>query len=605
MLLKGNLTPTEKFILLIQDEVNRIKTGKEILTPADRDALENWKAQTNKEAHEWNRLNDGFKQTAKMNVEVEFTYKDAQVAYLAQLPITSQLLFYPYYREMRGCIKTLKNIKKATPKEVMEAAEKQKQVKLKEGMDFDYAIYQLAFELLSEKDKKQMKDLYEEIEYEHQYLDQEEIIANLFNGKETLTQKAKEKLATLVAERSYNVFAKEYQFFHYFACIPIAEVARYFLKSKGVEVKGKNLSKNQESDDEDSVTHDKIDDVVKKYAQENKISVETLLKEGCLQWLDDGLLDEYTPLVISTSAELFERWLKTKVKAKSILLKHIENKELTLRKRSENETFKHKLRSKDLYDIELNVARKVLENLDLELRVEKAEGDERVAFEEFNESIITGESLYTFKGEYGFVKKFKERADEYDANLGIVYADDDPEHTGEHLDQEFIVCSQNGKGDASFFSLYGMSISMLSSFFDGKLLFKEKVKDKKTYIEFKDPMIEAIFKERRKLMIDGYAKLLAFEKLFKKLGRIYQSDLEWNVRERIKRMKEHIDQFNETIRVATNTSEEERKYKEGIFRRKEVLYFEEEQIIDTEKILPDETVIEEYRKKFEDLFEEF
>ena len=47
MLLKGNLTPTEKFILLIQDEVNRIKTGKEILTPADRDALENWKAQTN------------------------------------------------------------------------------------------------------------------------------------------------------------------------------------------------------------------------------------------------------------------------------------------------------------------------------------------------------------------------------------------------------------------------------------------------------------------------------------------------------------------------------------------------------------------------------
>ena len=605
MLLKGNLTPTEKFLLLIHDEINKVKTGKEILTPADRDALENWKAQTNSEAHEWNRLNDGFKQTGKMNIEAEFIYKDAQVAYLAELPITTQLLYYPYYREMQGCIKTLKRIKKATVEEAMEVAKKQKEVKLKEGLDFDYAIYQLAFELLTIEDRKRMNELYQDIESDHQYLDQEEVIANLLDGKDTLTQKAKEKLAILIAERSYNKFAKEYQFFHYFACIPIAEIARYFLKSKGVEVKGKNLSQNQESDDEDSITHDRIDEVVKKYSEENKISVEEILKQGTLAWLNNGLLEEYTPLVLSNDAELLDRWLKIKIKAKTILLKHIESSELVLRKRVEPETHKSKLYSKDLYDIELDVARKVLENLDLELAVSKGELDEKVVFEEFNDSVITGESLYAFKGEYAFVKKFKERADEYDPNLGIVYADDDPEHKGDHLDQEFIICSQNGKGDASYFSLYGMSITMLSSFFDGKLFFKDKVEKGKNYIEFKDPLIEAIFIERRKLMIDGYAKLLAFEKLFKRLGKIYKTDLEYYVVERIKRLKEHIDQFNETIRIATNTSSDEKKYKGGIFRRREILYFKEDPIIETDKIEPNDTEVEGHRKKFEEIFEDF
>lgn len=605
MLLKGNLTPTEKFLMLIHDEINKVKTGKEILTPADRDALENWKAQNNSEAHEWNRLNDGFKQTGKMNIEAEFLYKDAQVAYLAELPIITQLLYYPSYREMQGCIKTLKRIKKATVEEAIEVAKKQKEVKLKEGLDFDYAVYQLAFELLSKEDRERMNELYQDIESDHQYLDQEEVIANLLDGKETLTQKAKEKLAILIAERSYNKFAKEYQFFHYFACIPIAEVARYFLKSKGVEVDGKNLSQNQESDDEDSVTHDKIDEVVKKYSEENKVSVEDLLKQGALTWLDEGLLDEYTPLVISNDSELLDRWLKTKIKARTVLLKHIESGELVLRKRIDGEILKDKLYSKDLYDVELDVARKVLENLDLELAVEKGEVDERVVFEEFNDSVITGESLYSFKVEYDFVKKFKERADEYDPNLGIVYSDDDPEHKGDHLDQEFIICSQNGKGDASYFSLYGMSIAMLSSFFDGKLFFKDKVEKGKTYIEFKDPLVEAIFKERRKLMIDGYAKLLAFEKLFKKLGKIYKTDLEYYVVERIKRLKEHIEQFNETIRIATNTSSEEKKFKQGIFRRREILYFKDDPIIDVNSIVPDDTEVEPHRKKFEELFEDF
>ena len=61
---RGNLTAREKFLLLIQNDVQKSKTGKEVLSPADKDALENWKAQNNEEAREWNRLNDGWKTPA-------------------------------------------------------------------------------------------------------------------------------------------------------------------------------------------------------------------------------------------------------------------------------------------------------------------------------------------------------------------------------------------------------------------------------------------------------------------------------------------------------------------------------------------------------------
>jgi hypothetical protein len=207
MLHRGNLTAREKFLLLIQNDVQKAKTGKDILTPADKDALENWKAQNNEEAREWNRLNDAWKHTGRMEIEIELIYKDAQVAYLGQLPIIMNLLYYPAYRRMKRCIDTLEKMKMVELDEAVKIAAKQRDIKFKDGLDFDYAVYQLAFERLSTEDKKRMNELYPDIETDHQYLDQEEVIANLYNGKSELTAEAKEKLSALVAEKSYNRFA--------------------------------------------------------------------------------------------------------------------------------------------------------------------------------------------------------------------------------------------------------------------------------------------------------------------------------------------------------------------------------------------------------------
>jgi hypothetical protein len=603
MLNRGNLTPRERFLLLIQNDVHKIKTGKEILSEADKVALENWGAEKNSEAAEWNTLNEAWKYSGRIEIEAEFIYKDAQVSHLGQLPIIMKLLSYPSDRDMGKCIKTLDSLKKVTIGEAAEIAAKQKAIKLQDGLDFDYAVYKLAFERLTAKDRERMEELYQDVSTDQQYLDQEEVIANLFNGKKELSVEAKEKLSALVAEQSYNKFSKEYQFFHYFACIPVLEIARHFLKCKGIETKGEPFAKNQEAHEEDEDTVEQVTKKMEAYATEHKISIEAMLKEACLKALNDDLFERYTPLVISDDADLFNRWLNTKTEAKARLRQHINAGELTIEKRADGETRRGKLNSKELYDHELEAARTFFENLHLEV-ITKGELDEKTAFETFNDAIITGESLYNLKEPYEFLKDFKERVDTYEPNLGIVYADDDPDHTDNHLDREFVICGLNKDGKPHIFSLYGMSMARLSGSFDGKMIFEEKTKDGKIFLNFNKPEIENAFTHRQKNLIEGYTKLLAFEEIFKKLSKVYETDLAYHIADRIKILKEYMEQTNQAIQIATNTDEAS-KIKFNIFRRRDTLQFKKDLMVDIKALQPDRKAVEEHEQKLKSILSEF
>ena len=605
MLNRGNLTPRERYLLLIQNDIQRAKTGKDILTPADKEALENWKAQNNTEVHEWNRLNDAWKHSGRMEIEAEFIYKDAQVAYMTQLPIILKLLNYPAFHRIKKSIEMLEKIKKVTVSEALDIVAKQKAVKLKNGMDFDYAVYQLAFELLSDDDKKRMNELYPDIETDHQYLDQEEIIANLFDGKNTLDKEAKEKLASLISEHSYNKFAKEYQLFHYFACIPILEVAKYFLTSKGVDIKEPILPKNQEDGEQQENTYETVTKVIEDYSNKHGISIEAMLKEACLRWINDGLFDKYTPLINSSGAELLKEWLEKRIEAKNILMMHIKSGNLKLRERDEQESIRTKLYSKHLYDLELENARKIIENIGGEI-TGKSELDEKVAFEKFTDPVISGESLYTWKEDYKFVQKFKKRIDEYEPNLGIVYADDDPEQKKDHLDRELLICNLNDDGKPNFFSLYEMSITVISGLFNGMSMFEEKTIDGEKALKFGDESFRNIFTERCQELIDDYAKLLAFEGMIKRLSKIFEVDLTYHISGRIKMLRTYIEEINKAIRQATNNDEEnDQQDKFGILKRKDKLVFKDFDLIDIDSIKPDIKSAEEHEQKFKKILGEF
>ena len=611
LLQKGNLTPKERILLLFQNDVAKAINDEGFLTEADIQGLQNWHAKTPAEAKEWNRYNEGWKLSGRAGLEAEMTYWQTKADNYRKSFLDMQLKLYPIYRDTKKLIDNLQKIKVVDIKEAIEITNKQREQKLKDGLDFDYAIYQLAFESLNDKDKKRFIELYPDIETDHQYLDQEEIIANLFKGKDELTKEetkeAKEKLAELVAENCYNKFAKEYQLYHYFACIPLAEVARYFLISKGLKVKGKPLAKNQEADDEDSKTHADIQKVIEDYARDNQTTIEAILKEACLKWLDEDLIDRYTPLVFSNNKELLNKWLKTKAEARATLQKLIDNSELKVRERTQDETRRDKLYSKGLYDSELSNAKWILESLDYEQR-EKFEADERVGFAKFSDRVITGESLYNLTGEFEFAKDFKKRVDEYNANLGIVYADGDPEHKGEHLDQELLIAEKDEAGKLNALSLFNLTTKRLSLIFEATNWIKETQKGKEIYLGFSDEGLEKVYKEIRASLIKGYERLLAYQQVFKRLNKTYKCDLDYATKERVKNIGEFIDSHNEALSKAIgqtlhggDDSEGSKEAEGWLIKRRGVLKTKDDLFIKKDSILADNETLEEWTTKFEEI----
>lgn len=584
LLQKGNLTPKERYILLIQNDLEKAKADKGFLTEADIQGLQNWQAKTNEEAREWNRYNEGWKLSGRAGIEAEFVYAETKAEHFRKNIVATELIIYPFYRDHLNALQALKKIKVVDINEAVAITNKQREQKLKNGLDFDYAVYLLAFETLKDDYKQDLKTLYEEVEYDTEYLDNEEIIANLFNGKDELTKEAKEKIAELVAERSYNEFAKEYQLYHYFAGIPIMEIAKKWAKEKGIKpstkdyewlekIKGglkkkgltrevldkakaeQNLTGNYA--DEEWLLDEKIKEILEQYARDNQTTPKEIIKATCLKWLDEGLLiKDYTPIFNSKQKNTFSGDTK----------------------HQHDELFKEWLKAK-------NKARETLKTLadkgELEITADKTGQDKTIA----------GESLYSFKGDFKFIKEFKERADNYDANAGLIYADGDAEHKGENIDRELLI------GDKDSFSLFDMATKAVESIAKFNY-FKEAEKDGETYLEFKSEDIEKVFKETRQSIIDGYKKLLAFQDVFKRLSKTYKADLAFLINAKVEQVSEFIDTHNNYLDTAL---EDLYGFGVGFGLYKKPLKTRDNLFIEKNKLQADTKTLEEWTTKFEEI----
>ena len=595
----NELTPKERVLFMVHDDVAKEQKGEGILTDADRNAIhEKWRPKDNHEVKEYNRFLEGWNIVGYAALDMQTLFLNTQNAHLRKHPIMCNLFSYPEFNEMRTLIKRLKETKSVDIGTAVQITEKQKAVKLKNGLDFDYAVYQLAFELLSEKDKEQLRELYCEVDLDHQYLDQEEVIANLLDSKGELNQKAKEALAEMVAERSYNEFAKSYQLYHYFACIPVAEVARHFLVRHGISIEGKSLAQNQDSDNEDETTHDEIQKAMEGYAKEHNAEIRELLKGSCLQWIDEDLFEQYTPLVFSTSKELFERWINSKSTAMAMLKDLIDKGDLKLRGRSSDESRDDLLYSKRLYDSEFKKGQLALETMGMEFNpqsLEKIESEEKVVFATFSDKVITGESLYLLNSDWKFIDDFKTNVETYHPNLGIVYADDDPDH----LDQELIIADKNTAGDFNIFSMFGMATRMLGGLVESSVFFTESEENGERVLIFKSKLMEQIFLRECANLANGYAELLAFEELFIKLSTVYEIDLSYKVHKWLWVIASYIDEHNDHLGKLTGQVPDNNT---GMLRkRKSDLKIDQKYFIDKESIEPDREAIEKYVEKFEEV----
>lgn len=460
ILQRGNIKPSDRVKLLVADDVSRERDGKALLTEADRHALsEGWTPKDNNEVKEYNLYNEGRRNIAFGELDAQTTYLNATVGFLRASKYISYILFKDRFTKETKTIKEgianraidsligkydIETIKETIEGEALkdqltkgkpaillegEANEIALNNKLNKhnealnlvlgylGLELDYTIYLYAFELAGEQLQKDLLALYPDAKTERSYLEQEEIIYSLFNGKDKLSQTDKEKLAELIADECFNKYSGEWSFSGYYADIPLLEVLNKWGRDNNAIAKKpedltKHLKDGKEYKDEGEEVADLFNAIKKDltpkltaYAKENKREIKDIITETILKWLDEDLLDEYTPLFKSdkkatcneqdtklTHKELFKKWLDVKAEATKTIQGLIDKGEL----KTEKKIREHKW----------------LKNLYLKLAQETGQDRQDTPITE-TKTIITGDSLYNLKGDFNFVKDLREQAEDF------------------------------------------------------------------------------------------------------------------------------------------------------------------------------------------------
>ncbi len=413
ILQRGNIKPSDRVKLLVADMASRERDGKALLTEADKYALsEGWTPKNNEEVREYNRFNEGWKNVAYAEMDAQTTYLQATNGFLRASKYISYILHKNYTKEG-------KTIKKSIADRTFERLlGKDKQGEALNlvldylGLELDYTIYLYAFELAGEELQKDLLALYPDAETERDYLEQEEIIYNLFNGKDKLSQTDKEKLAELIADECYDKHFAEWSFSGYFADIPLLEVLnKWGRDNNAIAKKPEDLTKRlkdgkeyKDEGEENAIEKD-LTPKLTAYAKENKREIKDIITETILKWLDEDLLDEYAPLFKSdkkatcneqdtklTHKEVFKKWLEVKTKATETIQGLIDKGELKTAKKTRD--FKR------------------IETLIEKFARETGQARQDTPITE-TKTIITGESLYSLKGDYQFIKDFKKQAEDF------------------------------------------------------------------------------------------------------------------------------------------------------------------------------------------------
>ena len=176
LLQKADLKPRERVLLLVHNYMTKDTTGNGPLTEAQKYSLnEGWRPKNNDEIREYNRYNNGWRRESEMKLDAQGIYLSAENSLLR----ASRLVDYALWKDYKDSgLELFENLHISVDKN-----EALNLIIKNSGLDYDSSIHRHAFKSLSEDIQQDILALYPEAETECQYLDQEEILAELFNGK--------------------------------------------------------------------------------------------------------------------------------------------------------------------------------------------------------------------------------------------------------------------------------------------------------------------------------------------------------------------------------------------------------------------------------------
>jgi hypothetical protein len=323
LLRTGNLTPKERILFCIHDEINEMKTGVKSLTPSDLYALSSgWRPKDSYEAQEFNRYYNAWDVIQLLKIDVQTTYLNT----IIDIRSMERILAYLMYSKEPKNLLAGKGFDDEALREILRNT----------GLDYNLLLHRLTFDGLPLNIQKDLLALDPDAETSTQYFDHEKKLYEVLNGKTSLTPKEVDTLTDviidsipweylgLVTDRGLNFM--NILFNGYFASIPLVVFA---------EKLAKKLHTEYENEDE---LKEKIAKVLN-----IKYELRTLIHDE----IQGGLFfRDYAPLCNSATYEtcngvdtklphheLMELWMKEKTKQEKFLQGYIDSGKLVIEDR--------------------------------------------------------------------------------------------------------------------------------------------------------------------------------------------------------------------------------------------------------------------------------
>lgn len=325
---KSNLTPKERILMCIHNEIHERKTGESMLTKADLHALSTgWRPNDNFEVQEYNKYYHTWDVVSYLKIDMQTIYLNA----IIDMQSADKVLLYFVYRKA----KEQKNIFETRSDDATNELALS-EILRNTGLDYNVLLHKLTFENLPPEVQKDILALDPEAETSSSYFDDEEKLYDILKDKAALTHEEKESLTELIMDSIPWDYAKfisdkglnfaSILFQGYFADIPILVFAKKLAKKLHIDCKDEEEMKNNLS---------KIPDLKSQF------------REIVYDEISNGIFfRDYIPLCNSGGYatcndadtklphhEVMEVWMKEKAKTKKYLEKYVASGKLIIEER--------------------------------------------------------------------------------------------------------------------------------------------------------------------------------------------------------------------------------------------------------------------------------
>jgi len=291
ILRKSNITPFERVKILIQNNIQKEKTGKDKLSESDLYALTKGWSPSVSEAKEYNRYLDIIRLEDTMKMDTQMFLYRSEVAILRNQRIIDNFL---------SNTRRLNNIYDQTFTKHIPIKESVEFLTQHTYLEYEKVLHIFTFQNLPEEIQSDLLLLDEEVSINEEYLRDHVFLYERFENGNTLNKQDKDLIINRIYSRMYYEGVKKIK-------NSTAEKDGFLFTSFFAELPTKDLF--QKIADDAHITYSNEDSLlstVEEYAKSRNMSIEQLVKDTLSLWLDDGLFTkDYSPLFMS---ERLDTW---------------------------------------------------------------------------------------------------------------------------------------------------------------------------------------------------------------------------------------------------------------------------------------------------------